>query len=220
MTERNAILDIDIMVKLTACNIWDEALSLHNVKTAYRLDSAKLRSLITKLEMSNRERKLQNPKLCFTDSEIGTIKNGLALTLESTSLMPRNWLSDAQPLIQKYSNDGIDSGEAEATALLLADNDINLLLSGDKKFFNAYKLNYPNEFSEVTANYSIVSFESCIRKICQLHGFQKIHPKLWQGRFIDKSLMISLGSEGQNSETQFLWSLNQYDPLHPDYRSN
>ncbi|MDI9348630.1 MAG: hypothetical protein QM537_01350 [Candidatus Symbiobacter sp.] len=216
MTEINAIFDIDITLKLTACDIWDEVLQAYDVHSVYRLDSAVPRSLQNKFLQSHRKRKLESKTLFFDDRQVSEIIKKLTLTITQTVQLPSSWKEPAEATKNELKSKSIDAGEAEATALLLAHNDLNLLLSGDKHFFTDLKHKFPDYYFHLRGENKLVSFESCLAKLCKQLGYDRLQPKLWQGRFIDKALMVSLGSQGQHTEQEFLQINFQSDPLNPD----
>jgi hypothetical protein len=104
--------------------------------------------------------------------------------------------------------DNIDTGE-QVLAAILMDNPIGrVLLSGDKRFVQAFRVSLPGKWNDL--NGSIISFEACLLAIEEMYGFEYLVARVYEVRYCDGSLRLALGIN-PNCEA-FREALVSFDP--------
>ena len=183
------LFDRDVFYKLIVCDLWEPALEVLGVTEPYRLSA-------TSNERSNR--RALSVRLDGEDLEVATARLENALPLVPT-------LSDglttgiAQTVeYQSLSEtDGIDDGELMLASVLLRSPDSRVLVTGDKRFVNAFKDHHPEYWAAVGE--SLITFEQCVLKILAVHGFEYVRSRAFNSRKCDHSLRLSFG-DGRSAD--------------------
>lgn len=177
------LFDRDVFLKLCCCNLWFEAIEALGINEAYRLAA-------TSSEKSNRRKITQmlgevNPEEAIQRTEE---------IVQVVPVLPEDFFDQiyASASYQELSGiDGIDGGEQVLAAILMNGPDGRILLSGDKRFVQAFRENLPNRWDE--HGKAIISFEACMLAIEERFGFEYLLERVVQVRHCDGSLRIAIG---------------------------
>ena len=132
------LFDRDVFLKLCCCGLFDEALAALGVTQPFRLVSTSS----TSSNKSIIKRKLQDfdfapimARIAKAVASVPTISNTVADGIRETDIYRR-----------LTNLDDIDSGEQILAAILLSDPRSGILISGDKRFFQAFAHALPAEW--------------------------------------------------------------------------
>jgi hypothetical protein len=194
------LFDRDVFLKLCCCGLFDEALAALGVTQPFRLVS-------TSSASSNKsiiKRKLQDfdfapimARIAKAVASVPTISDAVADGIRETDIYRR-----------LTNLDDIDGGEQLLSAILLSDPRSGILISGDKRFFQAFAHALPAEWLAVRD--SVISFEMCLLAIEERYGFDLIMERVYPVRACDGTLKHAFGST-PNREA-FRAALISYDP--------
>lgn len=179
------LFDRDVFLKLCCCNLWFEAVEALGVTQPYRLAA-------TSSARSNRKKITQ--MLADVDSE-ETIQRTQGI-VDAVPVVPDDLLDQIyqSAAFQELSDiEGIDGGEQVLAAILIDDPEGRVLLSGDKRFVQAFRENLPDRWD--TLGESIISFEACMLAIEDQYGFDFLVERVLPVRHCDGSLRIAIGHE-------------------------
>lgn len=179
------LFDRDVFLKLCCCNLWFEAVDALGVTQPYRLAA-------TSSERSNRKKITQ--MLADVDPE-DAIQRTQEI-VEAVPVVPDDLVDQiyASAAFQELSDiDGIDGGEQVLAAILIDDPEGRVLLSGDKRFVQAFRENLPGRWDALGG--SIISFEACMLAIEDRYGFEFLLERVLQVKHCDGSLRLAIGHE-------------------------
>lgn len=179
------LFDRDVFFKLCCCNLWFEAVEVMGVTQPYRLGA-------TSNARSNRNKITR--MLAGLDPE-ETIRRTQDI-VEVVPVVPENFLDQiyGSAAFQELSNiEGIDGGEQVLAAILIDNPEGRILLSGDKRFVQAFRESLPDRWKALSE--SIISFEACLLAIEHRYGFGFLLERAMPGRHCDGSLRIAIGHE-------------------------
>jgi hypothetical protein len=194
------LFDRDVFLKLCCCNLWFEAVEALGVTQPYRLAA-------TSSARSNRKKITQ--MLAEVDPE-ETIQRTEEI-VGAVPVVPDNLLDHIyeSAAFQELSDiDGIDGGEQVLAAILMDDPEERVLLSGDKRFVQAFREKLPDRWAAFGK--SIISFEACMLAIEDKYGFDFIVERALPVRHCDGSLRIAFGHQ-PNAEG-FRDAMNSFNP--------
>ncbi len=179
------LFDRDIFLKLCCCNLWSEAIESLGVTQAYRLAA-------TSSARSNRKKITQMLADMDPEEAIQRTQDIVnAVPVVPDELLDRIYESAA---FQELSDiDGIDGGEQVLAAILIEDPEGRVLLSGDKRFVEAFRENRPDRWNALGER--IISFEACMLAIEGRYGFDFIVERVRIVQHCDGSLRIAIGHE-------------------------
>ncbi|WP_244314213.1 hypothetical protein [Pannonibacter tanglangensis] len=104
--------------------------------------------------------------------------------------------------------DGIDTGEHILAAIFINSPAGRMLLSGDKRFIQAFREYLPDRWDELSS--SIISFETCILAIEERYGFEFVLQRVLPVKHCDGSLRIAIGD--QPKVEHFRKAMTSYNP--------
>ena len=104
----------------------------------------------------------------------------------------------------------IDEGEALLVGLLRASADPSLMITGDKRFIEACRVQFPSVFDEIRSR--VITFEGCLCRIASCHGPEHVIAKVREVPACDGSVRIALGNSAQTDPASFIEALRSFDP--------
>ncbi|MDK4732012.1 hypothetical protein [Rhizobium sp. CNPSo 3490] len=194
------LFDRDVFLKLCCCNLWFEAVEALGVTQPYRLAA-------TSSARSNRKKITQ--MLADVDPE-ESIQRTQDI-VDAVPVVPDDLLDQiyGSAAFQEMSDiEGIDGGEQVLAAILIDDPEGRILLSGDKRFVQAFRENLPDRWDALGE--SIISFEACMLAIEDRYGFDFLVERVLPVRHCDGSLRIAIGHE-PNAE-DFRNAMTSFNP--------
>ena len=194
------LFDRDVFLKLCCCDLWVEANASLGITQPYRLES-------TSSERSNG--KVLSRMLRGQD-----ISHALGLTIATAGSVPV--LPDDLTKVIKASQyyhaladiEGIDTGEQILGAALMSTQEPTVLITGDKRFVQAFRGRFPDEWQQ--HGNAIISFERCLLAIEAAYGFDVLANRLVAASSCDQSLRLALGKT-PNREA-LVEALRSFDP--------
>lgn len=194
------LFDRDVFLKLCCCNLWWEAVAALEITQPFRLAA-------TSSERSNRRKITQMLGDVDLEETIQRTQEIVeAVPVLSDELIDQIYATEGY---QELSGiDGIDGGEQILAAVLINDPEGRVLLSGDKRFVQAFRDNLPEKWRRLSA--SIISFEKCLLAIEERHGFDYLLQHVQPVRQCDGSLRIAIGH--QPSSEVFRAAMTSFDP--------
>lgn len=194
------LFDRDVFLKLGCCNLWVEAVGALEITRPYRLQA-------TSSERSNR-RKLQ--KLLGEGDHQEALRRIQGIVRQvpvlSDELIDGITASDGFKVLAGI--DGIDDGEQILGAILINNPSGRVLVSGDKRFVNAFRSELPEQWETVSSG--VISFEACLLAIERRFGFEYVVERASPARHCDETLRLAIG-QVPALET-FRQALSSYDP--------
>lgn len=196
----DGLFDRDVFLKLCCCNLWRETLEALGITNAYRLAA-------TSSAKSNE--KVIARMLGDVDP-----RGAILRVQEIVELVPV--LSD-DLIIDITTSDGfnelagiddIDGGEQILAAILINSPDSRVLLSGDKRFVQAFRENLPGRWDTLSG--AIISFEMCLLAVEAQRGFDFVFERVHSVKCCDGSLSLALGENP--TPTSFRDALNSFNP--------
>ncbi|MBY5462055.1 hypothetical protein HFO85_01265 [Rhizobium leguminosarum] len=179
------LFDRDVFLKLCCCNLWFEAVDALGVTQPYRLAA-------TSSARSNRKKITQ--MLGDVDPE-ETLQRTQEI-VDAVPVVPDDLIDQIyeSAAFQELSDiDGIDGGEQVLAAILIDDPEGRVLLSGDKRFVQAFRENLPDRWDALGD--SIISFEACMLAIEDRYGFDFLVERVLPVRHCDGSLRVAVGHQ-------------------------
>jgi hypothetical protein len=179
------LFDRDIFLKLCCCNLWFEAVEALGVTQPYRLAA-------TSSARSN-SKKITETLADVDPSE--TIRRTQDI-VDAVPVLPDELVDQiyASAAFQELSNiDRIDGGEQVLAAILIDNPEGRVLLSGDKRFVEAFREHLPDRWDILRG--SIISFEACMLAIEGRYGFDFLLERVLQVKHCDTTLKIAIGHE-------------------------
>jgi hypothetical protein len=200
----DGLIDRDAVFKLLAADLWPQALTALGIDRPYRLASASSDQLKRDLRQALRRGR------AIPDEAIPLMEARFA---ESDALPPIGTLGRPDPaLVDRLQIDpAIDSGEAILFALLAADPETRVLLTGDKRAVTALRRVDPALFDRLRRR--IVSLEACITSLIATLGIDTVRARTAPMRRLDQTLTIAFGSDGCADAATVTEALARYDPL-------
>lgn len=179
------LFDRDVFLKLCCCNLWLEAVEALGISEPYRLAA-------TSSEKSNRKKIIK--MLGDVDLEDAFLRTQEVVA--TVPVLPDELVEEiyAAQSFQKLSGiDGIDGGEQVLAAILIAAPEGRVLLSGDKRFVQAFRENLPEYWDALGS--SIISFEACMLAVEERYGFEYLLERVHAVKHCDGSLKLAVGYE-------------------------
>jgi hypothetical protein len=179
------LFDRDVFLKLCCCNLWFEAVEALGITDPFRLAA-------TSSEKSNRKKITQ--MLRDMDPEEALLRT--QEIVHTVPVLPDEWVEEiyaAQSFQELSDIDGIDGGEQVLAAILIAAPEGRVLLSGDKRFVQAFRENLPERWDALGG--SIISFEACMLAIEERYGFDYLRERVHAVKHCDGSLRLAVGDE-------------------------
>jgi hypothetical protein len=194
------LFDRDVFIKLGCCDLMDAAVSALGLEASFRLASAGNASSTAKIL-----RRRIDPNL-VPEALVRLERYSRSIPILSDEFIVNLAASE---VFQRLGNlKDIDAGEQLlASAVLLSTSD-RLLVSGDKRFVNSIRANSPEDWENLS--HSFVSFEACVHKVVETHGFDFVCEKSFRFRQCDDSLRLAFG--GSPNEENFMDGLTSFDP--------
>lgn len=193
---RICFLDNDIILKLTACDLFNEAISILNVN---RDNIRVLPSARYYFKKSRRAKKLYPENI---RNKVTTI----ASRYQTIEIETKEAL---QKINKLQSYEGIDDGEAN---LIAATREINAfwLTTGDKRFLKTVA-SY-NELATIKSRLQgkVICLEQLILQLICIRGFEFILPKVLLATQYDAALKAIFGSQELSTENNVLNALDSY----------
>lgn len=196
----DGLFDRDVFLKLCCCNIWGEALEALGIINAYRLAA-------TSSETSNR--KLISRMLGDSDPTEAIIRTQEIVAV--VPVLPDHMISAiyaTEGFKELAGIDDIDGGEQILAAILINNPEGRVLLSGDKRFVQAFRRNLPDRWETLSG--SIISFELCLLAVEARYGFDYVFERVHPVRCCDDSLRLALGENP--TPMNFRDALNSFNP--------
>lgn len=196
----DGLFDRDVFLKLCCCNLWWESIEALGITNAYRLEA-------TSSARSNRKKIFQMLR------EVD-LSEAILRTQEIVDVVPVlsddmvNDIYASEGFNELAGIDDIDGGEQILAAILINSPDGRVLLSGDKRFVQAFRENLPDRWD--TLSEAIISFEMCLLAVEAHYGFDFVFERVHPVRRIDGSLNLALG-ENPTSAT-FRDALDSFNP--------
>ncbi|MEL6439412.1 MAG: hypothetical protein AAFQ80_09190 [Cyanobacteria bacterium J06621_8] len=189
-------LDNDILVKLVACNLFDEAIETLNVNRPSLIVLPSARYYFIKSKRAQR-RFPENIRLKVTK---------IANNCQTVERLEKSVLDEIS-MLQKYEN--IDDGEATLVAATRGENSF-WLITGDKRFL--LTLANSSELNSIVLRLKgkVICLEQIIRQVIYKRGFEKTLANILPALQYDQSLKASFGSGKQSTEESVLVSLEAY----------
>lgn len=189
-------LDNDIILKLTACSLFDDAISILNIK---RDNLRVLPSARYYFKNSRRAKKL------YPENIINQV-TAIANRYQTIEIVTKEALQEINKL-QSY--EGIDDGEAN---LIAATREINAfwLTTGDKRFLKTVASYDELAIIRDRLQGKVICLEQLIRQSIRIKGFEFILPKVLLATQYDAALKVIFGSKEQSTENNVLNALDSY----------
>lgn len=194
------LFDRDVFFKLCCCNLWFEAIEALRITQPYRLEA-------TSSARSNRKKITQ--MLADVDPTEAILL--AEKIVEAVPVLPDDLLDQIykSAAFQELSNiEGIDGGEQVLAAILIDDPERRILLSGDKRFVQAFRESLPDRWSVLAG--SIISFEACMLAVEERYGFEFLIERALPVRHCDGTLNIAIGHEP--NAAGFREAMKSFDP--------
>lgn len=200
----DGLFDRDVLCKLIAAGLWSQSLEVLGLERAYRLPSARAKTMLKDLTGGRRDRNPLPPDLLErVEGQLSAIADALPTI---GALNPDPAMIDR---LQQYAE--IDSGEAELLALLEDRPEAFVLVSGDKRCFAALAAHEPELFARVAPR--LISLERCLLRLIEVRGFDTIRPALADLAALDGTVARCMGPDGTAEAASVLEGLRSYDPL-------
>ncbi|MEG5057407.1 hypothetical protein QUB60_17870 [Microcoleus sp. A2-C5] len=186
--------DNDIILKLAACNLFDEAL------TSFDLTKADVRVLPTAIFKF----KKNSTKLAKIYTEVG-IQRGIEIVSNCVSIEQALHSAEFGAL---NDLEGIDAGEALLFATTKTVNDF-YILTGDKKCLRALA---SSNLTEIKQRHSrrVFCFEQVILRVIKTCGFEEVREKIVPVRECDTALKAAFGSGPKSTAENTIFILQKY----------
>jgi hypothetical protein len=179
------LFDRDVFLKLCCCNLWFEAVEALGVTQPYRLQS-------TSSERANRRKITQMLKNVDPDEAVQRARAVVATVPALTDeLIEAIYASEGYKVLSNV--EGIDGGEHVLAAILINEPEGRVLLSGDKRFVDAFRTQRPEQW-EVVSN-AVISFEMCMLAIEVVYGFDYVLERAMPMKHCDGTLKLAIGDE-------------------------
>lgn len=194
------LFDRDVFVKLGCCNLWNEAVEALGVTQPYRLAStSSVRSnnkLITRL-LADVDPADTIERVAVMVGMVPVLADYLIDGIES---------SEGFHLLSGV--DDIDAGEQLLGAVLLNDPDHRVLVSGDKRFVNAFRSHLPEQWEAVSG--CIISLEMCLMAIEERFGFDYLLERVITVKHCDGTLRMAIGAAPTRDD--FRTAMQSFNP--------
>lgn len=189
-----------MLIKLCCCNLWSEALTALGISTAYRLPQTSSlpwvkRKLLQKLK----------------EAELPDIIERIDAVNKAVEPLPddyTNGLEAFEAFKAMQDVDNINDGEQILAAILMRSPDGKTLLSGDKRFIEAFRNAFPKEWE--TLSKCIISFEMCLEAIEAKYGYDHIHKNAAHIKHCDGTLKLAIQAEPNREH--FIECIASYNP--------
>ncbi|MDI9409177.1 MAG: hypothetical protein QM523_08035 [Candidatus Pacebacteria bacterium] len=205
MTNIIALFDNDLVYKLAYFGLWDEVLSVLNIKTVYCLNAVGQNQFKTSIKRINAKLTKENKPLLSAEEEL-RFTNNLSRIVQSIKRIPAEWFNPV--LSQKHMSPNIDSGEAELLAILLSRSEIHLLITGDHRFVRAFRTLFPDQYAQLQQARRIRIFEEVLLILMESYGYDWLYTRLVAARFADGTVHLALGVAKRNTEEEFRYALD------------
>ena len=192
-------LDNDILVKLVACNLFNEAIATLNVQQSNLMVLPSARYYFERSKRAKR-RYPENIRLKATE-----IANSCQ-TIEQLETSVLNEIG----ILQQYEN--IDDGEATLVAATRGKNCF-WLTTGDKRFLRTVANSFELDFIVSRLQGKVICLEQLIFNVIHKQGFIKTLTRIVSNndaRQYDTALKIVFGSGDKSTKNSVISSLNYY----------
>lgn len=194
------LFDRDVFLKLCCCNLWFEAVKALGVTQPYRLQS-------TSSERANRRKITQMLKNVDPDEAVQRAQAVVAAVPALTDeLIEAIYASEGYKVLSDV--DGIDGGEHVLAAILINEPQGRVLLSGDKRFVDAFRTQRPEQWEAVSN--AVISFEMCMLAVEVVYGFDYVLERAMPVKHCDGTLKFAI-SHDPTAEA-FREALNSFNP--------
>jgi hypothetical protein len=194
------LFDRDVFLKLCCCGVFDQALAALDITRPYRLvstSSASSNGRIIRARLPDLDPAPILARVAKAVASVPTITNPMVEGIV------------ASDTYRRLTNiDDIDGGEQLLAAILLHDPRRHILVSGDKRFLQAFARSLPAEWLAVRD--SVISFEMCLLAVEEKFGFELIMDRVYPFRGCDGILALALS--GPATRDSFRAALISYDP--------
>ncbi|MGO6664817.1 hypothetical protein ACC699_24335 [Rhizobium ruizarguesonis] len=194
------LFDRDVFFKLCCCNLWLEAMTALGITQPYRLQStSSARANVRKIS-----------KMLGDADPTDAIARATEVVAQ-VPVLPDEFVeglvaSEGFSALADIS--GIDEGEQILGAILLNDRDGKILISGDKRFVQALKVERRSFWEKMEG--AVISFEMCLLAIEREYGFDYLLARVDPVKHCDNTLRLAIGHTP--TKQSFCDALASWDP--------
>lgn len=193
---RLCFLDNDIILKLTACELFDEAINILNIEE----DNIRVLPSARYYFKNARRAKKLDPE---------NIRNKVTVIANRYQTIDIVTTEARQEINKLQSYEGIDDGEAN---LIAATREVNAfwLTTGDKKFLKTLASYDELKIIRLRLQGKVICLEQLIRQLIYAKGFELTLLKVLPARQYDTAFKAIFGSGEQSTKNNVFDSLESY----------